>query len=179
MTEKIIINGVDVSGCEFRTTRFLGYEGQNYCEIYDCVCEEPIGDDCDHKQLQRTTVQYNTVVEQNKSLQRELKQKQQECEGRLKERDNVLDECIRYQEEMGKLQKSQFCIAYEKDCYKECKQGNCAIKNSYRYKQALDEIEKIITPVEYPDVDRKINYGSVCHTQILDIINNAKEVQCE
>lgn len=72
MTNKeIIIDGVDVSGCEFHTTRFFGYVGQNYCKIYDCVCEEPICDNCDYKQRQRLTAQYNAVVKQNKSLQQE------------------------------------------------------------------------------------------------------------
>ena len=73
---------------------------------------------------------------------KQLARKTQECEEYLKQRNNILEESKRYLEEIRKLQKSQFCVAYEKDCYKVCKQQNCAIKNSYRYRKALEEIEQ-------------------------------------
>lgn len=105
-----------------------------------------------------------------------LENKTAECEGYFKQRNNILEECVRYQEEIGKLQKSQFCVAYEKDCHKVCKQQNCAIKNSYRYKQALDEIEEIANEPCIADTqeDCKSCDGNCEHKDILGIIRKAK-----
>lgn len=110
------------------------------------------------------------------ALLKQLQRKTAECEGYFKQRNNILEECIRYQEEIGKLQKSQFCVAYEKDCHKVCKQQNCAIKNSYRYKQALDEIEEIANEPCIADTqeDCKSCDGNCEHKDILGIIRKAK-----
>ena len=105
-------------------------------------------------------------------LKMELQRKTQECEEYFKQRNNIIEECQRYLEEIRKLQKSQFCVAYEKDCDKDCKQQNCSIKNSYCYRNALDEIEKIVT------LDKThIKYAGstlVICDDILDIIRKAK-----
>jgi hypothetical protein len=144
--EQIIIDGVDVSGCE-------KYPLSNkwHGSIIFCKGGCNVYPNCEYKQLQRKTA---------------------ECEEYFKQRNSILEECQRYLEEIRKLQKSQFCVAYEKDCDKDCKQQNCAIKNSYCYRKALDEIEKIVT------LDKThIKYAGstlVICDDILDIIRKAK-----
>lgn len=157
----MIIDGVDVSGCEFHTTRFLGYEGQNYCKIYDCTCEEPIGDDCYYKQLQRTTTQYDTVLEQNKSLQTELKTKEQECE-ELKERLNEVlcdvdtKECEHRMfcgEPIG-----YGCRAYENQSCNENDFLNCHFRQKQRFKLENICYKQALMPFEdeyFKDLDTK------------------------
>lgn len=119
MTDKeIIIDGVNVAGCIHlecgmcTATRDSYGDSENQCDDYDMA-------DCYYKQLQRTQQQYNQVVEQNKSLQGAgnvlLTEKnaleisryeyKQECEEYHKQRDNILDECIRYQEKINKFEK--------------------------------------------------------------------------
>lgn len=66
MIEKIIIDGVDVSGCI------------DYCKRDKVSCLHLLSDKCSenpncyYKQLQRATSQYNAVLEQNKSLQSDI-----------------------------------------------------------------------------------------------------------
>ena len=123
----------------------------------------------------------NYILDINKQLAR----KTQECEEYLKQRNNILEESKRYLEEIRKLQKSQFCVAYEKDCYKVCEQQNCAIKNSYRYRKALEEIEGVVKEMHSICIEEisitasQLNdriYRESCERfkQILDIINKAK-----
>lgn len=254
MTEKIIFNGVDVSGCEFLCN------GGYWCEQHkilvatnklqkgDGLISCKNNTNCYYKQLQRTTTQYNAVLEQNKSLQSELlsarsevsqktdyireqleiikqlkdkkrelrietarlsnertidikkqlKQKENEIahqktlietyrscylakhEDLAKELESKKKECKELKKQVRRCSEGWGKASLEKDWYKEAEQfrqeeNYYLSMELYKYKQALDEIEEIITPVEYPDVDRKINFGSVCHTQILDIINKAKE----
>ena len=112
----------------------------------------------------------------------DLKRKEQEYE-RLK-RDYFKQnewlqerakECEEYKKEINRLNKVGYCYAYEKDCYKICKQQNCIIKNGYRYKQAIDEAEKVLnrlksrTPLfEMEEIANDI-------INILCIIDKAKE----
>lgn len=153
--EQIMIDGVDVSGC-----LYFREEDEDLIETVDCSisfhgnCK---GYNCHYKQLQR---------------------KKAECEEYFKQRNNILEECQRYLEEIRKLQKSQFCVAYEKDCDKDCKQQNCAIKNSYCYRKALDEIEKmiesIITDCDPITPNYRLNQINDRAYDILDIIRKAK-----
>lgn len=167
--EQIIIDGVDVSKCK---AYFPKLGKQDDCIALGIGTKGHCADNpsCIYKQLQRKTA---------------------ECEGYFKQRNNILEECVRYQEEIGKLQKSQFCVAYEKDCHKVCKQQNCAIKNSYRYKQALDEIEKKIKEINgsdiliVPDLSLQENAKAIMrqcnkgYREILDIISEAKGANVE
>lgn len=157
--EQIMIDGCNVGGCKYLNT-FSDCDGYHYyCDLADDIKNEYCEHyrDCYFKQLARKT---------------------QECEEYFKQRNNILEECKRYQEEIGKLQKSQFCVAYEKDCHKVCKQQNCAIKNSYSYRKALEEIEPIlelyansfINPLYHTD----IHYDNKSAKRGLDIINKAK-----
>lgn len=51
MTDKQIINGIDVSECIFHSLTTMGYAGYNYCKCFECACE--CHDDCHYKQLKR------------------------------------------------------------------------------------------------------------------------------
>ena len=93
--EQIIIDGVNVSGCDFICVEddYCSYSGITRAYKGECGCsdEEMCKDNpkCFYKkalkQLQRNQAQYNAVVEQNKSLQQDLKRKTAECEA-LKEK---------------------------------------------------------------------------------------------
>lgn len=70
MTDKIIIDGVDVAGCEFFDNQPEHFCNKDATE-YGCgVCD--YNHNCLYKRFQRTQQQYNQVVEQNKSLQQEV-----------------------------------------------------------------------------------------------------------
>lgn len=160
--EQIMIDGVDVLYiCKY------GQTGLPICvdlEHRYCKLKSTNSKKCNL----RSVVEYSDYEKLYKQLQR----KTAECEEYFKQRNSILEECQRYLEEIRKLQKSQFCVAYEKDCDKDCKQQNCAIKNSYCYRKALDEIEKIVT------LDKThIKYAGstlVICDDILDIIRKAK-----
>lgn len=172
MTNKeIIIGGVDVSGCEFHTTRFFGYVGQNYCKIYDCVCEEPICDNCDYKQLQRLTAQYNAVVEQNKSLQSEVLT--------LKNKNNILETELSQTKLLleGKNKQSNHLQQEYKELKTYIKEdlaphAQMLQNENNRYRRALEEIENFMI-YEFSGQNEWVK------TSVLNIINKAKEVQCE
>lgn len=82
MTEKIIIDGIDVSGC-------ICLDEWKHCDICHtliktigisrnlCLLEQDLRcetyPNCNYKQRQRSKAQYDAVVEQNKRLQTELK----------------------------------------------------------------------------------------------------------
>ncbi len=218
--EQIIIDGMDVSRCEFSTIRgnelkcfaedkdihtCLKITEKTKCPIYrlkiqlqrkTAECEElqklcqnqakTINDLTGCVGLWEEFSEEESELAKNSSIadlvvllreaRSSLENKTVECEGYFKQRNNILEECVRYQEEIGKLQKSQFCVAYEKDCHKVCKQQNCAIKNSYRYKQALDEIEEIANEPCIADTqeDCKSCDGNCEHKDILGIIRKAK-----
>lgn len=155
MTDKTIINSVDVSGCEFFfRDNINGIFTQELCACmeehtgtnsYKTQCLD--NSNCYYKQLHRTKAQYNAVVEQNKSLQGELKQKEQECEV-LKEEINIL--------------KNNFDSS-NRD-WDELLEG---------YEQAFKEI-KFEASEELKELAADTNvYG--CLLEILNIINKAKE----
>lgn len=69
MTKKIIIDGVDVSGCpHLDDSEIWGEYPECYIDSYECDTSP----NCLYKQLARLQAQYNAVVEQNKQLQQEL-----------------------------------------------------------------------------------------------------------
>ena len=175
--EPIYMNGVDVSGCVYRDSEnrcccdsSKKNEGEERLTGRGGCAYNP---NCHFKQLAHKTQEYNDLLEQHKELDdranKMIEEKYnlaRECEEYLKQRNNILEESKRYLEEIRKLQKSQFCVAYEKDCYKVCKQQNCAIKNSYRYRKTLEEIEEYVKTTIRMPLERKV---------ILDIIGKAKE----
>ena len=81
MTDKLIINGIDVSKCFYIILHnpptgqgtWGGAIHRGACKVYSKDCK--YNKDCYYKQLKRLQNQYNAVVEQNRQLQRELKPK--------------------------------------------------------------------------------------------------------
>ena len=79
MTEKVIIDGIDVSKCKYYRKEHPDDDCaiSRHCEAYG---------DCDYKNLQlrkqfrNLQVQYEKVVEQNRQLQQELREQTAECE---------------------------------------------------------------------------------------------------
>lgn len=139
--KKIIIDGVDVSGCNY-------YADYNHCMMRSTECNR---DNCYYKQLQRLTAQYDKVIEQNKSLQTELKQKEQECEELKKEKELLV----------GKIANSVFDEFEELD----------------RYRKALEEIERFLnrTTCNICKLD-SLEVCEECNVKRLkDIVSKAKE----
>lgn len=111
MTDKIIIDGVDVSKCCYLRYDHIG------CDIDQTYC---LGNDCCYKQLKR---------------------KEQECEELKEKQKELLHDC-----------------------------NSCKF---HQYKQALDEIEKIVSADYYDD-----SWGTLAIKidSIKEIINKAKAV---
>lgn len=74
--QEIIIDGVDVSGC----VNLMDDKTCNLCTTQESGMFCIDNTNCYFKQLQRTQIQYNKIVEQNKSIQQELQRKIEECE---------------------------------------------------------------------------------------------------
>lgn len=78
--------------------------------------------------------------------------------------------------EKKQLQKSQYCVAYEKDCHLVCKQSGCKLKDYHKYKQCLDEIERLTKMhiqecIDFDDCYRAREQMKI----VLQLINQAKE----
>ncbi len=127
MTDKIIIDGVDVSECYYFESKRNNDE--NFCRAFALPCD--LGQkpclNCFHKQLKCTQNQYNAVVEQNKSLQQELKRKEKGCE----ELENQLQA---EQQRIEELQQEIF----------DLRTVSIMIEDN-KYKHALKEIKQIAT----------------------------------
>ena len=174
MTDKeIIIDGVDVSECLHLENGMCNAERES--DGYTCwECCDPDSSNCYYKQLQRTKAQYDKVVEQNKSLQTELKQKEQECE----ELKNIIS-YPKYRNEIAikelKNKSQEELIEEIVRCHQigesttQCVYGPLRIEND-RYKQALDEIENFMI-YEFSGQNEWVK------TSVLNIINKAKEVK--
>ena len=57
---------------------------------------------------------------------------------------DLLEQIEKLEQENKRLNERLYCYAYEKDCHLQCKQKDCAIKNYYKYKSALEEIREKI-----------------------------------
>lgn len=75
--EQIIIDGVDVSGCEFYNPYYCGMYIDGYGDS-EGVCRDY--EDCYYKQLARKTEMYNKAKEDLGLLNGKLVAKTQECE---------------------------------------------------------------------------------------------------
>lgn len=146
MTDKeIIIDGVDVSECDFLWKEKLPKKVCNNGNL-DCNCNS--NPNCYFKQLKR---------------------KEQELQA---QRDFTTQE-----------QHKIYCVAYDKTCEtgNDCKQKNCVFKDRLKYKQALDEIEKIANKQRKFDLTGKtplipvINEVGGDFIDILDIVKRVKE----
>ena len=178
--EQIMIDGVDVSGCADFITEMTVPDSYAFVKLKNRCFQE-----CKYDQTAEQDV-YLPCRDNPNCYYKQLQRKTQECEEYFKQRNNIIEECQRYLEEIRKLQKSQFCVAYEKDCDKDCKQQNCSIKNSYCYRNALDEIEGKIKEINgsdvltFPDLSLQENAKAIMrqcnkgYRDILDIIRKAK-----
>lgn len=61
-----------------------------------------------------------------------------------KELDEIQADNQRLYKEIAQLQKSQYCVAHEKDCHLVCKQSNCNLKDYHKYQKCIDEIKECI-----------------------------------
>ena len=116
--KEIIIDGVDVSGCE-------------YYNKYDKTCREVNGnydtDICEFDKCENSNCYY-----------KQLKRKEQECE-ELKEELQAQRAFTRHE------QKLIYCVAYDETCKtgNDCKQEKCIFKDNIKLKQTLTEIKEI------------------------------------
>lgn len=150
-----IIHGVDVSKCWYRDNPF----GTNICKIGGFLCPNTAPTiytqcsqnlNCDYKQRYRIEAQYNAVLEQNKSLQTELKQKEQKLtdimNSKFKELGRALDAEDRCKEALNEIENKINNLHYQ-----------TLIFHSGKAHVLADRIQET-------------------KNKILDIINKAKEV---
>ncbi len=177
--EQIIIDGVNVSGCEyFRPNSTLtcsrGYGGS---------CDNKYSDkQCYSKQLARKTQECDNWKHQAElgsgptdRLSKQLEEKMQECE-ELKEKNAKLEKKL----ELIPCANEALQIGYT--AYK--KQTEYLLGKSDRYRKALEEIEEIVKELKrdicnncgWYNTDNCNPIGNVCGDliKILDIINKAK-----
>lgn len=155
--DKIIIDGIDVSKCE--------YYGK--CSTYCCIDEELCSgnSNCYFKQLKRKEQEYedykiaNAELEkENDELQNKLQAKEQECEKLIKEKSEI-------KKYLGISDKTIIQRLEELQEFKD----ELTI-SEYNYKQALDEIEEFC--IVYSN--NHDAYETV-YKHILDIINKANK----
>ena len=173
MTDKqIIINGIDVSKCNFR----LELDNQQKCECchatgFGVICDCEQWHNCYFKQLARAREEIEKLKKQidneKQSLQINIDNLNQACLDLIQENDDLQNklqakeqECENLKEKIAQIK----CEEIGKETFFEYK-----IKN---YKQALDEIEKTanknFTHTSWKEYEEQL-------MQILNIINKAKE----
>lgn len=124
MTDKVMIDGVDIAGCEYHSSTpssELCYMKGNKC-VDNC--------DCYYKQLQH---------------------QKQECEELKEKLDNIQDDC---------------------PSFGDCSYVQCAKDERDRYKQALEQIEKLAQ--ENNDYLEGYHHEWANNKLILEIINEVK-----
>ena len=118
--KKIIIDGVDVSGCYQYMPRYMedyDIDTLDYCRYHFKPCKDVDIKYCYFKQLKR---------------------KEQECEELKKE--------LQAQRAFtAHEQKLIYCVAYDETCKtgNDCKQKKCIFKDNIKLKQTLTEIKEI------------------------------------
>lgn len=159
MTDKIIIDGVDVSECEF-----YGYDG--VCKLYSgSICSKDCSNypNCNYKQLKRKTQECEELYnEKMKLIDKSIEQK---CKIRELIDENAIKEVV--YKINGKCAKT---VANKVEEIRKIVEGkDCKWS---KYKQALDEIEEFCT-VYSANHDA---YETV-YKDILAFINKAKDVE--
>ena len=148
--EQIIIDGVDVSGCE--------YYAQGICNIPDVI------------------ETYDSCIDKGACYFKQLQRKEKECEEVSNE---IVELNVKYETVVNLAKKNADANEY---CLQELE------KENQKLKQALDEIEKIVTldktHIEELISDDKfircpinddVNCNYFTRNKILDIINKAKD----
>lgn len=198
--EQIIIDGVDVSQCEF----YIYYSSDRYphrcgihrdmfgmpacCDVADC-CKN-----CYYKQLQKEKFENlnnrqivesaENLIYENSELYKNLKEKEQECE-QIKEKYEALKlENQEGYEIVAELKHE--CEELKEQDYKNLKiihsdfnQIKSLRAENTRYRKALEEIEEVCMEDTRTFADgTQLRYSSL--DKILDIINKAKgEGKCQ
>ena len=146
--EQIMIDGVDVSGCE-------NYRPKDRFTCYPYICNCHQKPDCHYKQLARKTSEFEQLQEKYEALKLE-NQEGYEIVAELKH------ECEQLKSELY-LYKTWYCAKHSD------------VKNTLgRYHKALKEIEKVCLEDTYTFADgTQIRYDSL--DDILDIISKVKE----
>lgn len=200
--EQIIIDGVDVSQCEF----YIYYSSDRYphrcgihrdmfgmpacCDVADC-CKN-----CYFKQLQEEKFENlnnrqmvksaENLIYENSELYKNLKEREQECE-KLTNKNNLLTAELNQIKLLLEGKNTQYNVKVE-EC-EELKKENQELRNSLsdslmfrftsqdkevdRYRKALEEIEKICLEDTRTFADgTQVRYDSL--DEILDIINKVK-----
>lgn len=146
--EQIIIDGVDVSRCEF-------FEAK--AQVMQChrgaLTQRCKANNCHYKQLARKTQEYNDLLDQHKKLDDRVNRM-------IEEKYNLGRECEELKSELH-LYKTWYRAKHSD------------VKNTLgRYRKALDEIEKVCLEDTRTFADgTQIRYDSL--DDILDIINKA------
>ena len=167
--EQIMIDGVDVSECR-------SFDKESYTlGVYDCDLNELHGycycnNDCHFKQLARKTQEYNDLLEQHKELDDRVNRM-------IEEKYNLARECEELKEKVKAYEKLALHITCP-HCNKELGlilDGSEENINTFnRYRNALEEIEKIIK--EYDCVNCTKQHCIDCNKyEIFYTINKAKE----
>lgn len=170
---KIIIDGIDVSDCNFRLER----DNQQKCECchatgFGVICDCEKWHDCYFKQQKRKEQEYEDYKIANAELEKEndelLKFKEMQEKELLKLRGQLQtldDETITVQLTQAEFEslkaKEQECEELNKYCPKRCKSDN--------YEQVLESIEHICRNVLDDDYIRNLAFA------LLGIISKAKE----
>lgn len=191
MTNKqIIINGVDVNGCDFLAKKddYCSYSGVTYAYKGQCMCSD------EEMCKEHPKCFYKKVLKQ-------LKRKEQECEELKDKNQYLINTCCHFKNEIKKYKKAvhKYKVVLQdkikrlhlshREFLKEinsvpvkiaCKGENFknalnnfnnaiqVINNEDNYKQALDKIERVWETDQDGDYD-------FMKFKILNIINKTKE----
>jgi hypothetical protein len=137
--EQIIIDGVDVSGCE--------YYAQGICNIPDVI------------------ETYDSCIDKGACYFKQLQRKEKECEEVSNE---IVELNVKYETVVNLAKKNADANEY---CLQELE------KENQKLKQALDEIEELISDDKFIrcPINDDVNCNYFTRNKILDIINKAKD----
>lgn len=189
MTDKeIIIDGVDVSRCEYCSST----PNSTLCYMKGNKCED--NPNCFYKQLQRLTVQYDKVLEHNKNLQREVENltelveeakeapicfqcKEEPCI--RKEKEKLELECEGLKEKNKEYIAQCFDKAYKLKKFKEASLNYETAKKLEHVEHECDRYRKALEKIENFMIYEFSGQNEWVKTSVLNIINKAKEVKNE
>ena len=156
MSEKIIIDGVDVSGCEYACNTAFGKNGCKHPMMKNIYCSK--NPNCYFKQLARKTQECESLKQEIEILQNNFDTATRDCNDEI---EILKQECEELKKQLEFVRTHRTVVDAE--------------KNSYR--KALENIEKIIK--EYDCVNCSEQHCEDCNKgEIFYIINKAKGEEC-
>lgn len=170
--EQIIIDGVDVSECEYLKYDKIG------CSADDCYC---LGNDCYYKQLARKTQEceelkedYTELEQRHNEAFQDFKRIRQEYENLKSEAKELFNAKLELLRDLDHYKRAYY------SCQKSAKEKFVAPIPlppaefvDDRYRKALEEIKKVCIEDVHTFADgTELRYDSL--DKILDIINKAK-----